>query len=106
MDRRHFIKHAACAAGALGATGLMGCKGEGGAAGAPRPVAGAPRTTGAVDPTTTGAAAKAGSNRVFEAPPGDVHAAVASNNEPAELLKAAIDAFGGRDAPLGRRMVR
>lgn len=103
MDRRDFLKKGAWVAGALGATGLIGCKRGEGTAGAPPPVAGAPppqptAPSIAAPSAADVASAKLGKNRVFEKPPGDVHAAVASEKEPAELVKAAIEAFGGPDA--------
>ncbi len=100
MDRRDFLKTGVCVAGALGAAGVIGCRsGAEGTAGTPPPVAGTPPAAGAASFGTAGAlAGRVGKNRVFERPPTDVHMAVAANREPAELVKAAVQAYGGPDA--------
>lgn len=98
MRRRDFITTGACVAGALATLGVAGCKsGAQGTAGAPL-TAQSPASAPSPSPgstTTPSTAAKLGKHRVFDKPPTDVHAAIATNKEPAELVKAAVDAFGG-----------
>jgi uncharacterized protein (DUF362 family) len=93
MDRRQFLRGCLTGAGALVAGGLAGCPGKDQArAGAPPPVAGTPSAT------ATSAPSSAGKNRVLDAPPGDAYAAIATGKPPAELVQAALAAYGGLEA--------
>ncbi len=97
MDRRTFIAAGTLAAGTLaaGAMGFAGCgRNQGARAGAPIPVTDPP-TDAAANAAAPDRPAKAGKHRVLDAPPGEVHAAIATKGEPAERVKAAVDAFGG-----------
>jgi uncharacterized protein (DUF362 family) len=116
MDRKDFLVKGVCVAAVAGVAGVLGCKsGAEGIAGAP--VAAAPTNPNpaptnpnpaptnpsqAPQPTAeekpAGAEGKVGHNRIFDRPPAGVHAAIAKDKEPAELVKAAIAAFGGVDA--------
>lgn len=102
MDRRDFITRGACVAGGLAIAGLAGCRAPGeGTAGAPPPVADAPPTPD--DPPAEAAPdARVGNNRVFTEPPGDNYAVIAADKAPAELVTAAVAAFGGADAIINR----
>jgi uncharacterized protein (DUF362 family) len=114
MDRKDFLRKGACAAAIAGVGGVLGCKsgteGVGGTpvAGAPLPAPQeakpAPPADGA--PGGTGAG-RVGKNRLLDKPPAGFHAAVATNKEPAELVKAAMEAYGGVGAVIkkGDRVV-
>ncbi|NSW54524.1 MAG: DUF362 domain-containing protein [Armatimonadetes bacterium] len=98
MDRRMFITSGTLAAGAMGAVAVAGCgRSQGARAGAAVPATDPP-TESAVHAATPDRPARAGKHRVLEAPPADVHAAIATKGEPAERVKAAVDAFGGIEA--------
>lgn len=96
MDRRAFIATGTAAAGALGVAGIAGCgRGRGAGAGAPGEAVDARAATPEAGAGDAGKPARAGTHRVLEAPPGEFHAAIAAQREPAELVKAAVEAFGG-----------
>lgn len=99
MDRREFICKGALAA-ALGGLAIGGCgrSSSGVVAGAP-PTAPSSSSPAA---SVARAAGRVGANRIFEAPPGGCHAAVAAGKSPEELIKAAIEAFGGQDLIIKR----
>lgn len=105
MNRRDFLRGGAWVAGALASAGLMGCRGSReGTAGAPSAVAdGSPPASRTPSATTPGpdsgvSAARVGNNRVFESPPAGVQAAIAANQPPADMVKAAMQVYGGVDA--------
>ena len=103
MDRRDFLKRCMVGAGALLGSGLAGCPGKThDVAGGPLPVASA-KPSGqrvAAQPAAAGSggAAKVGKNRVLAAPPKGLWATVAKDQAPAELVKAAVAAYGGMEA--------
>lgn len=109
MDRKDFLLRGACVAAIAGVGGMLGCKSAAqGVAGAPmaapapptqdpQPPAGQ-RSAAADEKPSASAEGKVGKNRIFDRPPAGVHAAIAKDKEPAELLKAAMAAFGGIEA--------
>jgi uncharacterized protein (DUF362 family) len=119
MDRKDFLRKGACVAAIAGVGGVLGCKsGTDGVAGAPvarAPVPAAPAPQEAkpspsaqpAAPASATVEGRVGKNRIFDKPPTGVHAAVARDKEPAELVKAALEAFGGVAAVLkkGDRVV-
>ncbi|MEN6544598.1 MAG: DUF362 domain-containing protein [Armatimonadia bacterium] len=80
MDRRDFLKSLALAG--LGTTLLAGCRSDGPGSGSAAAQAGG----------------KVGNNRLVPGPVNGVHIAVARNKAPAELVAAALAAFGGMSA--------
>jgi uncharacterized protein (DUF362 family) len=107
MDRREFLRKTACGAGVIASGGLIGCQREGaGTAGGPPPTG--PVTPSARTPETDAGAGVAaadgrvGKNRVFDEPPADVHAAIATDDNAGELVGAALEAYGGVGAVINR----
>lgn len=114
MDRKGFLRKSVSVAAVAGVGGMLGCKsGAEGVAGTP--VAGAPlpappkakAAPPAGDAPAGAGEGRVGKNRIFDRPPGGVHAAVAKDKEPAELVKAAMEAYGGVEAVIrkGDRVV-
>jgi len=98
MDRRDFFKKSMGAAAALGAGGLLGCGRANPRAEVPVETINEAIATSQTASAQAATATRVGSSRFLDAAPGDAHIAVASKQAPADLVTAAIDAFGEREA--------